>query len=490
MARDNSGGRCAPCQARARDRFHAPPEVPPDFWQAEPLRKALEDWHIGHAIRAYRHHPFHGHKPLSQELVGHWLGMTQTQLSRIESGPPVTDLDRLIPWARTLRIPPDLLWFKLPENRDQKIIGVKRPPQERDAAGTVDHGPTPDFGENDVRRRVALQLFTYLGLGAGALGAESMRRLVDLFLTTEPRDLNDWHLACNDHLYALRTRPPLQVREDLLIDLVALKRQLQVAGAKELTELKRVEAALATLHANVLTRLGDHGAAIRWWRTAKESAAATGDLELQLAIRSTEAGNGRYGQRSPEAALGLTRDAMRLAGQQPTLGKALVTCSHAKALGLVGRHSDAQRTLAMCEDLFAAAGSPPDVMPGYWTGGQLEYTRLLVHAGAGNEPEVDAAIDQYMTRVLSRISDHQFGPQAHLQRALCTIVNGGIDRGAKEAIAVLDAVPVTSRTNMITAVGSQVLRAVPLDQRERPAVRELHDVLIKTAPSCPPLSSA
>ncbi|MER6817919.1 helix-turn-helix transcriptional regulator, partial [Spirillospora sp. NPDC000708] len=46
-------------------------------------------------------------------MVARWLNITQTQLSRIESGPPVTDLDRLVPWARTLGVPSDLLWFEL-----------------------------------------------------------------------------------------------------------------------------------------------------------------------------------------------------------------------------------------------------------------------------------------------------------------------------------------------------------------------------------------
>jgi hypothetical protein len=36
----------------------------------------------------------------------------------------------------------------------------------------------------------------------------------------------------------------------------------------DVTDLQRVLAALSTLHGGVLTRLGDHGAALRWWRTA------------------------------------------------------------------------------------------------------------------------------------------------------------------------------------------------------------------------------
>jgi transcriptional regulator with XRE-family HTH domain len=43
------------------------------------------------------------------------MGITQAQLSRIENGPPVVHLDRLIQWARVLRIPPNRLWFAMPE---------------------------------------------------------------------------------------------------------------------------------------------------------------------------------------------------------------------------------------------------------------------------------------------------------------------------------------------------------------------------------------
>ena len=59
------------------------------------MREALASWHMGQVIRAYRHHPHHGVRPLSQELVASWLQLTQTQLSRAENGPPVKDLGKL-----------------------------------------------------------------------------------------------------------------------------------------------------------------------------------------------------------------------------------------------------------------------------------------------------------------------------------------------------------------------------------------------------------
>ncbi len=105
---------CASCQQQAAGLALGPPDVGPGFWGTSLMREALGSWHIGQVIRAYRHHPHHGQRPLSQELVAGWLRLTQTQLSRIENGLPVKDLDKLTDWARILQIPPGLLWFRLP----------------------------------------------------------------------------------------------------------------------------------------------------------------------------------------------------------------------------------------------------------------------------------------------------------------------------------------------------------------------------------------
>ena len=56
----------------------------------------------------------YGRDGISQEMLGTWLGLTQAQVSRIENGPPIRNLDTLAHWARVLRIPVHLLWFKLP----------------------------------------------------------------------------------------------------------------------------------------------------------------------------------------------------------------------------------------------------------------------------------------------------------------------------------------------------------------------------------------
>jgi tetratricopeptide (TPR) repeat protein len=116
LARDNRGDACAACVAKSRGLLVGPPSVPPEFWDDSAMRDALDRWHMGAVIAAYRNHPFHGH-PLRQETVARWRGLTQAQLSRIENGPAMKDLDKLIQWAELLDIPAHLLWFHLPQRR-------------------------------------------------------------------------------------------------------------------------------------------------------------------------------------------------------------------------------------------------------------------------------------------------------------------------------------------------------------------------------------
>lgn len=132
LARDNRGRRCAGCSHGARDALLKPPNVPREFWDTRQMRDALATWHMGRVIFAYRTHPWHP-RPLSQEIVGNWLALTQAQLSRIENGRAPEELTKLVCWARTLSIPGELLWFKLPDETD----GVTAPPDQAPPALTL-----------------------------------------------------------------------------------------------------------------------------------------------------------------------------------------------------------------------------------------------------------------------------------------------------------------------------------------------------------------
>lgn len=138
LARDNAGAQCAACQRkRQRALTHEPPMLPTGFWDDERLREALGNWHMGQVIYAYRVHSHHG-RALSQEVVANWLGLTQAQLSRIESGPAPQDLGKLTSWAHSLRVPASLLWFKLRSAQQQSAdrgCAVTSDRSQRDQGG-------------------------------------------------------------------------------------------------------------------------------------------------------------------------------------------------------------------------------------------------------------------------------------------------------------------------------------------------------------------
>jgi transcriptional regulator with XRE-family HTH domain len=108
LASYNRTSRCARCSS-----LRESPVVPREFWDHAQMRDALATWHMGRVIYAYRTHPWHG-LPLKQSVVGSWFGLTQTQLSRIENGRAPEELSKLVRWAEVLRIPSELLWFKMP----------------------------------------------------------------------------------------------------------------------------------------------------------------------------------------------------------------------------------------------------------------------------------------------------------------------------------------------------------------------------------------
>ncbi len=133
LARDNAGPLCGACRTSTRMmKTGKPPVVPPSFWRDAPMREALKTWNMGRVLAAYRTHPHHG-RPLPQDLVAGWAGLSQAQLSRIERGPAIKDLGKLIQWAQLLGIPEDSLWFRL------------APPA---ATSSADSGRRPDRGHS------------------------------------------------------------------------------------------------------------------------------------------------------------------------------------------------------------------------------------------------------------------------------------------------------------------------------------------------------
>ncbi len=130
LARDNATSVCGPCRLAGHQYAPIAPTVPPDFWRDEALQEAFQQRHMGLVIRAYRRHRHHGRRGLAQHEVAAWAGVGQTQLSRLETGPPLLRLDQLIYWAQLLQIPEHYLWFKLPD----EVASGDGPPQTAGSA--------------------------------------------------------------------------------------------------------------------------------------------------------------------------------------------------------------------------------------------------------------------------------------------------------------------------------------------------------------------
>ncbi|MGI9100102.1 MAG: helix-turn-helix domain-containing protein [Solirubrobacteraceae bacterium] len=116
LAGDNAGTLCGVCQQKPSR--HRAPAVPPEFWHTDVMVDALASGDLGRVIRAYRFHPFHGRRPLSQTVVSDWLCVSQTALSRIEQGKCRLTMDDIDWFTRTLGMPWALRWVPQHEAKE------------------------------------------------------------------------------------------------------------------------------------------------------------------------------------------------------------------------------------------------------------------------------------------------------------------------------------------------------------------------------------
>ena len=300
LARDNGDAQCSSCR---RSSALKPPSVPRGFWNTTQMQHALATRHIGRIIYVYRTHPWHG-RQLSQDVVAGWLGLTQPQLSRIESGRAIEDLGRLIPHARTLGIPRELLWFKLPDDpKDapgtlpdafgQSAVTVIGP--HIDLRSTV--GPegavltiareSADFAASEAARMVAPMSVMQL-MGELEQLARSYADVPPLEMLDQARRLRD-----ESHRLSERTRVPAQ-----LADLHLVTGGACGLLARSSWDLGAWSAAIEQAHAaGVYGRIIGHSglrawaagteALIAFWRNRPQDAVDAAERGLQLAPSGT-----------------------------------------------------------------------------------------------------------------------------------------------------------------------------------------------------------
>ncbi|WP_170223059.1 helix-turn-helix domain-containing protein [Nonomuraea turkmeniaca] len=362
------------------------------------------------------------------------------------------------------------------------ISDVNPPTAEMGLLRNLGWGDNSDeLGEAATKRRELLHIIAGLGATALTPSSEDLRQYFDVNPLVDTQTLNDWERACGSHLQALVTRPADVVHQDLDVDLrTVLLRAKMMADQfgpdhARTRDMARVVSAMSTLNANVLTRLGRHVEAERWWRTARQMADASDDLHLALGVRSTEAGHMlSAGESDAAAILDLIHTAAPIVARSPnSYGAALMELALAKTLSRLGRHGEAIATLERVSDQLATGRLEVTIMPRYWANQQLTYARAVVFSAAGKEAQFLDAQDQ----ILAGNRDYQYPIIARLHAALCIVVCGGVEEGARNAAEVLADVPSTYRTHMIDRAGRMVIRAVPIDRQTRPEVRDLRSML-------------
>lgn len=212
--------------------------------------------------------------------MGTWAGISQAQISRIENGPPIVHLDRLIEWARLLGMPAECLWFKLPEG-----------------------GEIPDETD-DVRRRSFLST---AGLGlAGALSGDLGRpadgpgpqllsdAVADLkaVMLSPPKAARDEPLTVAELTKQVGTAWQLRQRADYTGLSCLLPRLLSQVHARStaldgdaLDQASRVAAHAYNAASSLLKRLGDSPLALVAADRAVQSARLLGDPVLVAAAQ-------------------------------------------------------------------------------------------------------------------------------------------------------------------------------------------------------------
>ncbi len=280
LARDNAGLLCSICERRSGGSFVSAPVVTPEFWLADQMQRAIASRHMGQIVHAYRVHPWHG-KVIAQAVVAGWAGLSQTQLSRIESGAPLRDLERLMHWARILRIPFRLLWFELDE--PSKIGDQPGKGMNRFSAGRPEE-------VSSTRRRDFMAIGSLAAAGQVFQSLEHeldlMHMTLDRGTTSEERTTHLEGVATDLGVQVVQI-PPLALINPALAALHSIRALLeQRQPTRQQVRLVRASAMICTVAGEIMFNVGQFKKADDWYKTAEHAAYDVGDrylLDIALA---------------------------------------------------------------------------------------------------------------------------------------------------------------------------------------------------------------
>jgi len=406
LARDNTSARCTACNHATRETLLRPPAVSREFWDTDQMRDALATWHMGRVIFAYRMHPHHG-RPLSQEQVGNWLGLTQAQLSRIENGRAPEELTKLIRYAQILGIPGNLLWFALPDRRETSSSERPRPASPLMVSAIVNGRPVLLPIDAATAKAAGLDdLLAQLGPDpAGESGSGATRtlrlRTPNTFTSLGLDELEHVAAALNDARkyldgsvvgYFAGQLGRCKADDGSLGPARALPLVLGILGAiqQHATEVKPgIREALLAVGADgaefagwLYRDLRDGPSAAYWYDRAMEWAQAANDTAMQgyVLLKKSQMA---YEERDAVRVSTLAKAAQRGPWRLPATVRAEVTQQVALGLAMLGEPMSAvERKHETARQLFADGAR--DELPGaYFTADTLQLRQAVCYTEAG-----------------------------------------------------------------------------------------------------------
>ncbi|WP_282777472.1 XRE family transcriptional regulator [Nocardia sp. CC201C] len=428
------------------------------------MRDALSTWHMGRVIYAYRTHPHHG-RPLPQELVAHWLEMTQAQLSRIEKGPAPEQLSKLTRWAGVLGIPGELLWFRLPDDTDTAA------PMTGSSDGTGGHavqlarwlatdgtGPLPLVENLDVIARVGAALDNARRYFDGSV--------VDFFRQQLARcKADDGQLG------------PAEALPLMLALLGAIKRHSKDVQPDVRRALLAVGADGAEFAGWLYRDLSDPLTASFLYDRAMEWAQAAGSLPLQgyVLLKKSQMA---YDAKDAGTVLALAQAADEGPWQLPARIRAEVAQQEALGLAMIGEPAGAvEQRIGASQTWLTRADHDDDGLFGTYFN---QDTLLLRSAACYTEAGQPRRASQLFATVLdSGALSRRDSGFFSARRANALALSGEPDEAAVVATTAVGIARET-RSERTMNVVIDVVRALE-PWRHRASVRTLHDVL---APPC------
>lgn len=342
--------------------------------------------------------------------------------------------------------------------------------------GTVENSPTPDTGDDDVKRRAALQLITALGSGAAVPPGvmEELLSGIDHVLSLKT-DIEEWERVVDDYGHQIYRQPFNVLIPALTADIVAVGELLKKGrSSHEQAGLLRVSTGLSGVLAETLSTMGDDRAARRTWNTARRAADASGDRTLRVWVRGRAAQHASWAGSSHHAVMTMVTEASHIADGTPSSGVARAYAAGACSAAFHGDNVTAHNNLGKLKrtfDKLPHGSSEPTVLD--FQESQLLWNEAYVRTTLGDKgapTAVDGARALYPSTARAPITN------LYLMRAIDLIKGGEVRESLDLAVTSLNdrPRPVMATRQLI----GQILSAIPGPARTLPAARELRALTV------------